>query len=138
MATWTGPARRAVIADQVHPVKRGEPTASGISVASAASAAARYLASPVSAPRVSSAWAAPEAPEGVTPSLGSRGRRTSRGRIDGRVEEAALTIDEPLEDDVEQRPRGREPALVTGHLVEREEPLGEVGMVLQDPWGIGR
>ena len=50
----------------------------------------------------------------------------------GRVEEAAGRIGEVVEDRVGQPAGGDEPALVERRLVEREQAVGEVGVVLED------
>ena len=50
----------------------------------------------------------------------------------GRVEEAAGRIGEAVEDAVHQGARGREPALVEGRLVQRQQAVGEIGVVLED------
>ena len=54
-----------------------------------------------------------------------------------RVEEAAGRIAEPDEDRVGQAAGGHEPALLEGRRVEREQAVGEAGMVLEDPVGRG-
>ena len=48
------------------------------------------------------------------------------------VEEAAGRVGEPREDRVRQLPGGDEPALVERRLVQREQAVGEKGVVLED------
>ena len=55
----------------------------------------------------------------------------------GRVEEAAGRIGEMVEDRVGEVAGGDEPALVERRLVQREQPVGEVGVVLEDALAAG-
>ncbi len=52
--------------------------------------------------------------------------------IVARVEEAAGRVGEPLEDRVRQAARNDEPALVECRPIERQEPIGQAGVVLED------
>ena len=73
-------------------------------------------------------------PAGRRDAVGRVLRSADQGRrVGGGVEEAAAAVGEPVQDDVEQLTRPSVPALVSGHLVEGEQPLGEIGVVLEHP-----
>ena len=64
--------------------------------------------------------------------LQAAGPGDERFGVVGGVEEAAAGVLEAGQHDVDQLPRGDEPALVEGRSVEREEPVGQMRVVLQD------
>ena len=70
-------------------------------------------------------------PDGTALSCGSLGRVIEPLVVVGRVEEAAGRVGEPLEDPVREARARREPALVERRLVQRQQALGEVGVVLE-------
>ena len=135
-ATWIGPASRAVIADHVHPVNRGEATGKGHQRGQRGIRGGEVAGVARERAQGEQRVGSPRGTRGGDPVAGVARSAHEEGRIDRRVEEAALTVDEPLEDDVEQLARDAEPALVPGHLVERQEPLREVRIVLQDSRGV--
>ena len=70
-------------------------------------------------------------PDGTALSCRFRGPRHQLLGVVGGVEEAAIGGLEVLEDGIGQLLGGLEEALLEGGLVEREQALGEVGVVLE-------